>query len=142
MKPSQQCLDLIKQFEGLRLEAYRDVVGILTIGYGHTGKDFSPGDKITEIQATQYLERDVETCATHINRCVTVKMTQGQFDALCSFAFNLGTGTLDRSSLLSKFNHGDVSGASQEFDRWVHAGGKVLPGLVRRRAVEKAMFLS
>jgi lysozyme len=133
-------LDLIKSFEGLRLSAYRDSVGIWTIGYGHT-KGVKPGDTITVEQANDFLREDLRDAERAVNDLTFLNLTQSQFDALVSFTFNLGRGNLQASTLLRRVNEGDFEGAAEEFLRWTKAGGKVLPGLVRRREAERALFL-
>ena len=139
MQISKAGLDLIKQFEGLYLKAYRCPAGVPTIGYGHTA-GVAMGQTITQQQADDYLRRDVRQFERAVARLVTVPLTQGQFDALVSFAFNLGEGALAQSTLLRLLNTGDYAGAAAQFDRWNKAGGRVLPGLVRRRAAERALF--
>lgn len=139
MQISKAGLDLIKQFEGLYLNAYRCPAGVPTIGYGHTA-GVAMGQTITQQQADDYLRRDVRQLERAVARLVTVPLTQGQFDALVSFAFNLGEGALAQSTLLRLLNAGDYAGAAAQFDRWNKAGGRVLPGLVRRRAAERALF--
>ena len=139
MQISKAGLDLIKQFEGLYLKAYRCPAGVPTIGYGHTA-GVAMGQTITQQQADDYLRRDVRQFERAVARLVTVPLTQGQFDALVSFAFNLGDGALAQSTLLRLLNAGDYAGAAAQFDRWNKAGGRVLPGLVRRRAAERALF--
>ena len=136
---SAQGLDLIKDFEGLRLAAYQDSAGVWTIGYGHTG-GVQPGDRITQAEAEKLLEQDTAWAQQAVRDLVNVPLTQGQFDALTSFTFNLGAGALESSTLLKKLNAGDYAGAQAEFGKWVHAGGEVLPGLVRRRAAEAELF--
>lgn len=139
---SQAGLELIKHFEGLRLCAYLDPVGVWTIGYGHTKFHARPGNCISEPEAEEILRNDVEVFEAAVSRLVKVPLTQNQFDALVSFAFNVGVGALERSTLLKKLNAGNCQGAAAEFPRWVYAGGRRLPGLVRRRAAEKEIFLS
>lgn len=139
MQISKAGLDLIKQFEGLYLKAYRCPAGVPTIGYGHTA-GVAMGQTITQQQADDYLRRDVRQFERAVERLVKVPLTQGQFDALVSFAFNLGEGALAQSTLLRLLNAGDYAGAAAQFDRWNKAGGRVLPGLVRRRAAERALF--
>ena len=139
MQISKAGLDLIKQFEGLYLQAYRCPAGVPTIGYGHTA-GVAMGQTITQQQADDYLRRDVRQFERAVSRLVRVPLTQGQFDALVSFAFNLGEGALAQSTLLRLLNAGDYAGAAAQFDRWNKAGGRVLPGLVRRRAAERALF--
>ena len=141
MQISKAGLDLIKQFEGLYLKAYRCPAGVPTIGYGHTA-GVAMGQTITQQQADDYLRRDVRQFERAVARLVSVPLTQGQFDALVSFAFNLGEGALAQSTLLRLLNAGDYAGAAAQFDRWNKAGGRVLPGLVRRRAAERALFES
>ncbi|MGF6476608.1 lysozyme [Pantoea dispersa] len=141
MQTSNNGINLIKRFEGLRLEAYRDSVGIPTIGYGHT-HGVKMGDVITGAQADAFLREDLQVAELTINTNVKVKLTQGQFDALASFVFNLGSGNFVKSTLLKKLNTGDYAGAADEFGKWVNAGGKKLPGLVKRRAAEREVFLT
>ena len=139
MSLSSGGLDLIKSHEGLRTSAYQDPVGVWTIGYGHTGTA-KPGQKISEAQAEQLLRKDVGWAEDAVRKNVKVPLTQGQFDSLVSFTFNLGAGALGKSTLLQKLNAGDYAGAQAEFGKYVHAGGRVLPGLVRRRNEEAQMF--
>ena len=141
MKISDKGLSLIKLHEGLRLEAYRDSVGVLTIGYGHTGS-VSDGQVITSGQAEILLSQDVHNVEVCVEKYVTVPMTQGEFDALCSFVFNLGCTALRNSTLLRKLNASDYDGAASEFKRWDHAGGQKLAGLTKRRAAEASLFES
>jgi lysozyme len=134
--------DLIKKYEGVSLKAYRCPAGVITIGWGHTG-DVKPGDVITEHQAEAILDVDLDKFEKGVEKllqgCI---FNQYQFSALVSFAFNLGLEALGKSTLLAKFRAGDVKGAASEFMKWKYAAGKVLPGLVKRRAEEKALFLS
>lgn len=134
-------LALTKSFEGLCLSAYKDVVGVLTIGFGHTGPDVHPGLIITEQQADALLEKDIQKCVDAVNKLVKVPITQGQGDALTDFSFNLGIDALTHSTLLKLLNVGDYAGAAMQFARWDHAGIEVNSGLVRRRAAETALFL-
>lgn len=132
-------LALIKEFEGLRLTAYRDPVGVLTIGYGSTGPHVRPGMTITEAEADALLQRDLERFEKVVAE-LDPKATDNQFAALVSFAFNLGADALRRSTLLRKHIQGDYAGAKAEFARWKYAGGKVLNGLIRRRAAEAELY--
>ena len=144
MTPSKNCYDLIKEFEGCKLEAYPDPATggePITIGVGHTG-GIKLGTTITQTQADEYLVSDVAHAANAINQMVSVDMTQGEFDALCSFAFNLGIGNLKSSTLLKKLNAGDKQGAADQFLVWNKAAGHVMAGLTRRREAERALFLS
>lgn len=137
---SQNGIELIKSFEGCVLKAYQDAVGIWTIGYGHTSNVY-PGMSITAAQAEAYLKSDLTKFENSVNSYIAIPLTQDMYDALVSFAFNVGAGALKNSTLLGKLNQGDINGAAKEFDRWIHAGEKILPGLVKRRAAEKKMFL-
>lgn len=134
-------LDLIKHFEGVRLAAYLDSVGVPTIGVGHT-LGVKMGDRITQEQADEFLRVDIEDAEDAVHRLVTVPLTQGQVDALVSFTFNLGVGNLGKSTLLKKLNAKDYDGAAEEFLKWCLAGGKMLPGLLKRRTAERQMFLT
>lgn len=138
-------LDLIKSFESLRLTAYRDPVGIWTIGYGHTGPDVYPGLEISKIEAEQLLADDLRMSEESVRELVSVSLNDNQFAALVSFAFNVGGGALKGSTLRKKLNQKDYRGAAGEFSKWVYGtikGKKVLlPGLVRRRAQERNLFL-
>ncbi|MDE1492913.1 lysozyme [Xenorhabdus bovienii] len=144
MKISNKGLEFIQQWEGLKLKAYPDPAtgGIpWTIGYGHT-KDVKPGQVITEQQAEAFLHDDLQPIYITLETAVKVPLTQGQFDALCSFIFNCGAGNFVRSTLFKKLKTGDYAGAASEFPRWNKAAGKVMNGLTRRRASEQQMFLS
>lgn len=141
MKTSQRGIELIKSFEGCKLSAYQDSVGIWTIGYGHTA-GVKKGDKITQAQADKMLADDLVIYEQGVQSMVKRTMTQGQFDALVSFSFNVGLGALGRSTLLRLMNSGDWQAASQQFARWNKAGGKELAGLTRRREAERALFVS
>lgn len=132
-------VSLIKEFEGLKLKAYQDVVGVWTIGYGHT-HTAKPGMVITAGEAERLLRVDLDWVEAAINKNVTVKLTQNQYDALASFIYNVGATNFRRSTLLDKLNDGDYAGASAEFRKWNKAGGKVVRGLTRRRKAEEAWF--
>lgn len=133
-------LSLTEQFEGLRLTAYQDQVGVWTIGYGHTGSDVTPGLTITAAQAQTLLAQDVRSAAACVNLAVAVELSQQEFDALVDFVFNLGTGAFKGSTMLRHLNAGDFAGAAAQFDLWDRAGGAVVAGLLRRRQAEAAMF--
>jgi len=141
MHISNNGLDLIRRFEGLRLRAYLCPGGVWTIGYGHTGPDVKPGLRISSEEADALLRGDVARFGAGVS-AIAGACTQGQHDALVSFAFNLGLGALMSSTLLKKHRAADRGGAAAEFGRWTHARGRVLPGLVRRRAAEAALYLS
>lgn len=139
VKTSDAGLDLIKSHEGLRLDAYLCPAGVWTIGYGHTGTA-RPGMRITNEQADELLRLDVEKFEECVRNALQVEVTQGQFDALVSFAFNVGCGALRGSTLLRLLNQGDFDGAAAQFARWNRGGGQVLAGLARRREDERALF--
>jgi lysozyme len=131
---------ITKQFEGLKLEAYRDSTGTWTIGYGHTGPGICAGLSINEDQASRFLIEDFQTAVDAVNRLVTVTITQNQFDALVDFCFNAGGGNLARSALLRMVNVGDFNAAHGQFALWIYAGGEVESGLIARRKAEAEMF--
>lgn len=146
MQTGEKGIALIKEFEGCRLRAYRDSVGVWTIGYGWThpvdGKPVGLGMAISQETAERLLKNGLVSYEMDVTKVVRVPLTQAQFDALVSFAYNLGSRSLSSSTLMRKLNAGDYAGAAEEFLRWDKAGGKVLPGLTRRRAAERALFLS
>ena len=133
-------MEAIKDFEGLRLETYEDPAGVLTIGYGHTGSNVRRGDRISEYWASELLKDDLATVERQIES-LELKLTQGQADALISFTFNLGFERLKSSTLLKVIRRGgSMRQIKREFMRWVHAGGKRLKGLERRRKWEADRF--
>lgn len=140
MNISQVGIELVKKFEGCVLHEYRDVGGVPTIGWGHTG-GVTPNQKITQAQADALLLKDLVKFVAGVSECVKVPINQNQFDSLVSFAFNLGVGCLQKSDLLTYINKKDFVRAANEFPKFCHAGGQVLQGLVNRRAAEKALFL-
>jgi lysozyme len=132
---------LIEQWEGCRLEPYQDVVGVWTIGFGHTGDDCYAGcDPISQEQADQLLAADLQNFEDAVNGMVIDATSQQQFDALVSFSYNLGESALRGSTLLRMHNSHDFAGAAGQFGRWNHAGGRVLEGLTRRRAGEAKVY--
>ena len=133
-------LALTKKFEGLRLNAYQDQVGVWTIGYGHTGPTIHAGLTITQDQADHLLHRDIATAVVCVNRAVTAAINQNQFDALVDFVFNLGCAALLSSTLLREVNSSNFAAAAQEFLLWDHAHGVVLDGLRQRRKAESDLF--
>ena len=139
MKTSQTGLDLIKKFEGCKLTAYQDLVGVWTNGWGNT-HNVDPSSTITQEQADADLVKNVSDDELLVTHFVTSDINQNQFDALLSFAYNCGFHNLQVSTLLVKVNFGDFDGAAQEFLRWNHAGGKVLAGLTIRRQAESDLF--
>lgn len=133
-------LDLVKSFEGLKLRAYLCPAKVWTIGYGSTGPHVTPGKVITEAQANDLLQDDLDRFEKAVTRLVTVSLTQNQYDALVSFAFNVGISALERSTLLKRVNAKLFDQAKAEFAKWNRAGGRPLAGLTRRRAAEAALF--
>lgn len=141
MQTSDAGLELIKRFEGVRLNAYDDGVGVWTIGVGHI-KGVKPGDVATADQVDRWLREDAQEAEDAVNRLARAPLTQAQFDALVSFTFNLGAGALERSTLLKRLNGRDYDAAANEFLRWNIAGGRVLAGLTKRRIAERMLFLT
>jgi lysozyme len=141
MKPSGACRALVRQFEGCRLQAYRCPAGVPTIGVGHT-RGVKMGDRCSQQQADMWLSEDLEDAAAVVSSLVKAPLTQGQFDALTSFAFNFGAKKFGGSTMLILLNKGDYKGAAGQFKLWVHADGKIEPGLVKRRAAEEQIFLN
>jgi lysozyme len=141
MRTGPQGIELIRHFEGCRFDAYLCPAGVWTIGYGHTA-DVKEGDSIDQEAAEAFLIEDLETFEQAVTRLVEVPLTQQQFDALVSWTFNLGAGNLAESTLLRKLNNYQYVEVPEQMMRWVRAGGKVLDGLVRRRAAEAALFQS
>ena len=144
---SDAALELIKEFEGLRLEAYRDPVGIVTIGYGYTnGAGYGPGvqmgDTWTAQQAEDMLREGVMRFANNIQPHFTIKPNPDQFGAFVSLAYNIGWQSFIKSTALKRWNSGDVKGAAEAVTWWNKAGGKVLRGLTRRREAEAALILA
>lgn len=140
MKISQEGLNLIKSFEGCRLKAYDDGLGVWTIGYGHTS-GVKKGQRISQSLADYYLQQDVAVFENAVNNNVTVYLTQNRFDALVSFTYNCGIGALKGSTLLKKLNSGDYTGASNEFLKWCKdSQGNIIQGLYNRRIAEQKLF--
>ena len=137
---SEKGLELTKSFEGLRLVSYQDCAGIWTVGYGHTGAEVCEGLEVSEAEAERFLRADVAGAVRCVNEKVSGSISQNQFDALVDFCFNAGRGNFLQSTLLRKVNLGDFAGAVVQFGLWVHARGEVVPGLVRRRKAEAALF--
>jgi GH24 family phage-related lysozyme (muramidase) len=147
MTPSKDCIDLIKKWEGCYLTAYLCPADVWTIGWGSitnpfTGDAIIEGDVIDQKTADAWLQVEVDEKAAFVSD-LGLTLTQPQYDALVSFAYNVGTGALGSSTLLRLLRAGDVQGAANQFDAWIHGNpGEILPGLVSRRAEEKALFLS
>ena len=147
MKTSQAGIDLIKLYEGCCLTAYKCPAGVWTIGYGHTGAidgiKISTGIKITETKAEELLKKDLVRFESAINALILphCPLNQNQFDALVSFCFNVGITAFSRSTLAKLLTQKRYAEAAEQFKRWNKGGGKVLPGLVKRRSAERALFL-
>ena len=146
MKTSPAGLDIIKKFEGFRAKPYRCPAGVATIGYGSTyyadGKPVKLTDApITEAQAQELLQATLAKYEACVNGAVKMPINQNQFDAFVSFTYNLGCGAFRKSTMLQLFNTGYAGAAAEQFAKWNRGGGRVLPGLVARRAAEKALFV-
>jgi lysozyme len=142
MRIAAHGLILIKQFEGFSAVPYVCPAGYLTIGYGHvmTKAERATLSRVSTQQADNFLITDVRIAERAVSQFITVALTQNQFDALVSFTFNLGAGCLQRSTLRRVLNRGDVEAVPVQLRRYVWAGGRKLPGLVRRRAAEAMLF--
>ena len=141
MKTSPKGIALIKEFEGLRLKAYKCPGGVWTIGYGHTAC-VKPGMVISEAQAEEYLMADLIAFENYLNG-LGLAINQNQFDALISFIYNVGTGNFSSSTLLRKVKaNSQDNSIMDEFLRWVYSKGRVLPGLQRRRLAEMKLYFS
>lgn len=142
MKLSIRVMERIKYFEGFRAKTYICPSGFKTIGYGHklSSNDFRVN--IDKNEAEVLLLQDITKAAMAVVRNINTKLTEGQFDALISFVFNLGSAALQRSTLRQKINRNEHEEVPKEFMRWIYANGKILPGLIRRREMEVAMYLS
>jgi len=139
---SEEGLKLLKSFEGCRLTAYKDAVGVLTIGYGSTGKHVTEGLTITQTEAEKLLRKDVTKFELAVREAVKVSINQNEFDALVCFSFNVGSNAFKSSTLLKLLNtNAERSVVASEFSRWNKADGKVLEGLSKRREAEKRLFL-
>lgn len=141
MKISKKGIEFIIKEEGEILTAYICPAGVWTIGVGHTGADVKPEMKITKEQSRELLKSDLVRFESSVNRNVKVNLTQNKFDALVSFAFNVGTGNFETSTLLKKINtSAPIEEIEEQFRRWIHAGKKVLPGLKARREREIKLY--
>lgn len=140
MNTSQNGKEDIKGYEGVRRKTYLDTGGVPSAGVGHTGPDVVEGKTYSMRQVDQWLTEDLLEAEDAVNRLVKVALTQGQYDALVSFVFNLGEGQFRGSTLLRLLNAGDYVGASKQFKRWVYDNGVIQPGLVKRRYGEAARF--
>lgn len=145
MQISFKGIETLKELEGFRSKAYKDTGGVWTIGYGTTilnGNPVEPGQCITEAEAQIALRLALAISQTVVNKSVRVTVTQSMFDALVSFVYNVGMTAFKNSTMLVKLNFRDYKGAAKQFDRWVYDNGKIIPGLVSRRKIERALFES
>lgn len=141
MKTSEAGKELIKRFEGVRLTAYKDAVGIVTIGAGHTS-NVSLSDTITPEEADEFLAIDLHHAETAVYNAIKVPVNQNQFDALVSLTFNIGGGAFGHSTLVRVLNQNDPLHAAEQFLVWNKAGGHVIDGLTKRREAERELFLT
>lgn len=132
--------NIVEQFEGCVLNAYQDIKGIWTIGYGHTQGVYK-GQVITFQEAQALLDDDLKWAERIVNQYVHININQNEFDALVDFVFNVGSGNFINSTLLKLLNQGQIQEAAEEFEKWDHAAGVVVSGLLRRRLAEKDLFL-
>ena len=146
MRINELGIEIIKEFEGFSSEVYLDPIGIPTIGYGSTWD--AKGDRvtvehpaITKTEATKLLKREARHVEKAIRRLIKAELTENMFSSLCSWAYNVGTGNLQRSTLRMKLNRGNYEDAADEFPKWRRGGGRILKGLVLRRAAERELFL-
>lgn len=139
MEPSQNGMHLTELFEQFRDSSYQDIGGVWTIAWGHT-RGVGPGMNCTREQGDLWLKEDYATAVSIVNELVDVPLTQGEFDALCDFVFNLGGYHFSKSTLLRLLNSGNYSAAAAEFDKWDYAAGKRCAGLLRRREAETQEF--
>ena len=143
MKTNQAGVDLIRRFEGVRLQAYRCPAGVPTIGYGHTGSDVKMGQQITEAEADELLRHDLKFFEDGIDKCLGgAETTENQFSAMVCLAFNIGLSAFKSSSVLRFHREQRPNAAAQSFNLWNKGGGKVLKGLVDRRNAESQLYLT
>ena len=158
MKVSQRCKEMIKHHEGVRFKPYRCPAKLWTVGVGHVlypdqgrlpldQRDAFPlkaedNRTFSKAEVDGILSADLQRFEAGITKLFPVVLAQGQFDALCSFAFNLGLGGVQRSTLRQKVLRGEIEAAADEFLKFTRGGGKILPGLVKRRQDERSLFLS
>jgi lysozyme len=140
MTHSGACTDLVASFEGLRLRSYQDQRGIWTIGYGHT-YNVGPNQTCTQEDAEKWLSTDLMIADAGVNRAVTVPLTQNQFDACVSLAYNIGVHAFGQSTLVNLLNQEAYDGAANQFSVWNKTNHVENPGLTRRRVAERALFL-
>ena len=147
MHINERGIELVKSFEGISLKPYLCPANVWTVGYGatrsRTGRPIDQDmEPITEAEAEALLIRDLESSEGWVRRLIKTALTENQYSALVSFTFNVGAGALQRSTLRMKLNREEVENTATEFPKWRIAGGRILAGLVRRRAVERALFLA
>lgn len=135
-----QLATFVASFEGFRPDAYLDAGGVWTIGFGETGPHVDKNSRISREEGEMFLQRSLQKANDCVRRFVEIPLSEGQEAALTSLVFNIGCGAFRKSSLLRFLNAGDINRASLEFPRWSRAAGKILPGLVRRRAAEQHLF--
>lgn len=140
MKINEKGLEIIKTCEGCRLETYKDIIGINTIGFGHTGPEVKPGLVWTQEQADNQLRQDLVKFEEGVSDQLDVDVNENQFSALVSLAYNIGQGNFNSSGLLKQVNLSNFEEAARRFSLWSKAGGKVSEGLTKRRAMEAALF--
>ena len=140
MKTSKRGIALIQEFEGYSSTAYQDPIGIWTIGYGFI-EGVKKGDRITKEQATERLKRELVKYEQAVVNAAGLNLNQNEFDALVCFAFNIGTEGMKKSSVIKAHRRGDKQAAARAFALWNKAGGKVWPGLTRRRAAEATLYM-
>lgn len=133
---------LIREFEGYHPVPYRCPAGLWTVGYGHVLAPHEPRETISMAQTEALLATDLRRSEWSVSALVKVALTQPQFDALVSFTFNVGSGALERSTLRRMVNRGEHAEVPQQLLRWVYAGGRKMPGLLRRRTAEAALYAS
>jgi lysozyme len=144
MQISPVGIALIKKFEGFKADAYQDGGGVWTVGYGSTvisGRPVRKGDHLDEPVAATYMVKIANEHLAAVQSAIKVPVTQNQIDAITSFTYNLGVNAFLTSTLLRLLNVNDFAGAAAQFDKWIHDNGKVVNGLITRRAAEKALFL-
>jgi lysozyme len=141
MRYSKSALKVTETFEACRCTAYQDEGGVWTIGFGHT-RDVLPGMQCTPMQAEAWLLEDISTAEQAVNRFVYASLTQGEFDALVDFVFNVGVRAFSESTMLKLLNVQNYMGAANELQKWCHVSGHECAGLLRRRQAEERMFNS
>ena len=142
MKASTKAIDLIKQFEGCVLTPYKDVGGVWTVGYGTTGAQVKQGVPWTQAQAEEALQKRVDAISSILTTTIVPIITQNQLDALTSLCYNIGQGAFRQSTCLRFMNQRQFAAAADQFLKWDHVNGVVVPGLLNRRQAERALFLA